>query len=305
MSAFTFKPATKKKAKLRLALIGPSGSGKTLSALKIASGLGTRIAVIDTERGSASLYSDQVPFDSLELETFAPTTYVQAIKAAEAAGFDVIVIDSLSHAWMGKDGALEQVDNASRRSKTANSFTSWRDVTPQHNAMVDAIIQCKAHVIVTMRTKTEYVLEDVGGKKVPKRVGMAPIQRDGLEYEFTVVGELDGEHFLSISKTRCPALAGKSIHNPGTDLAAELLKWLDKGVDAAPVEAKPQPAPVDPKLDGWVADMLLAFEQAPDPKGYADLRADLERRKPELSRESFQKLAQASLAAKARLGVQP
>lgn len=153
---FAFKPAIKYGSKLRLAFVGPAGSGKTYSSLSVATGLGGKIAVIDTERGSASKYADLFSFDVLELESFAPETYVKALKAAEAAGYDVIVVDSLSHAWIGKDGALQLVDDYARREK-GNSFGAWRHVTPKHNAMVDALTTCKAHLIVTMRSKTEWV----------------------------------------------------------------------------------------------------------------------------------------------------
>lgn len=233
-----FTKASKKQAKLRLAAIGPSGSGKTYTSLKIASHLGKKIAVIDSERGSASKYAGIFEFDVLELDSFSPRTYVEAIHAAEEAGYDVVVIDSLSHAWMGKGGALEQVDNASKRG--GNSYTAWRDVTPQHNALVDAIIGCKAHVLVTMRAKTEYVLEeDSRGKKVPKKVGMAAIQREGLEYEFDVVGDMriEGNEFV-VSKTRCPAMTGQVFQQPGKDVADILKAWLTDGAELPPAPEK-------------------------------------------------------------------
>lgn len=221
-----FKPATKKEARLRMAFVGPAGSGKTYSSLAIAKELGDKIAVIDTERGSASKYADHFGFDVLELQTFSPAQYVEAIKAASDAGYDVLVIDSLSHAWMGKDGALEQVDAASARSRSANTYFAWREVTPEHNRMVDAILGSSCHVIVTMRAKTEYVIEEVKGKQVPRKIGMAPIQRDGLEYEFDVVGDLDHNNLYVISKTRCSDLQGKTFHRPGPELAGLLKEWL-------------------------------------------------------------------------------
>lgn len=234
MTNLSFTKATKTQSRLRLALVGPSGSGKTYTALTIAQHLGKRVAVIDTERGSASKYADIFTFDVLNLDTFSPLTYVDAIKAAEAAGYDVLVIDSLSHAWMGKEGALEQVDNAAKRSSSHNSYTAWRDVTPMHNALIDAMLQSRCHIIGTMRSKTEYVIEeDERGKKVPRKVGMAPVQRDGLEYEFDVVGDMDLENNFLVSKTRCPALTGKVIKKPGKPLADTLAAWLSDG-------AKPQ-----------------------------------------------------------------
>jgi hypothetical protein len=232
-----FTKATKHQARLRMALIGPSGSGKTYSALAIASGIGKRVAVIDTERGSASKYAGIFEFDTLELDVFAPQTYVQAIQAADAAGYDVLVIDSLSHAWFGKDGALEQVDKAAKRSNSQNSFTAWREVTPHHNAMIDAILQCRCHVIVTMRAKTEYVMEtNEKGKSVPRKVGLAPVQRDGLEYEFDIVADMNLENDMVVSKSRCPAMSGQVINKPGKNVADILMAWL---TDGEPEQPKP------------------------------------------------------------------
>jgi hypothetical protein len=237
---FTFRTATKFEAKLKLAFIGPAGSGKTYSALSVGCALarltGTKVAVIDTERGSASLYADLFAFDVLELESHSPRAYVEAIKAAEAAGYGVIVVDSLSHAWTGKDGALEQVDKFARREQ-GNSFGAWRHVTPMHNEMVDAVVSSTSHLIATMRVKTEYVLEsNAKGKQVPRKVGLAPIQRDGLEYEFSVVGDLDQDNVFAVTKTRCHLLNGAIIEKPGAQLAETLVGWL-RG------EARPAPPP--------------------------------------------------------------
>jgi hypothetical protein len=222
-----FKQAVKSESKLRFALVGPSGSGKTFSALGIATGLGGRIAVVDTERGSASKYAGDFIFDVLELESHHPQNYIEAIRAAEEERYDVIVIDSLSHAWTGKDGALDLVDKAMKKGQTGNSFAAWRDITPLHNALVDAILCARLHVIVTMRAKTEYVVEeDSRGKKVPKKVGLAPVQREGVEYEFDVVGDINLDHELVVSKTRCSLLTGKIIAKPGAPLGTLLKGWL-------------------------------------------------------------------------------
>lgn len=225
-----FKKATKLQLKLRLALLGPTGSGKTFTALRIAKGLGGKIAVIDTERRSASKYSGEFDFDVLELESFSADKYVEAIKAAEAEGYDVLVIDSLSHAWMGKDGSLETVDKIAKRSQTGNSFVAWRDVTPMHNTLVDTILSARMHVIVTMRVKMEYVLEeDSRGKKTPRKIGLQPQQRDGVEYEFDVIADIDQEHNFIVSKTRCRALDGLVVKNAGEDVADRLKAWLSDG----------------------------------------------------------------------------
>lgn len=240
-----FVKAKKSQAKLRLALAGPSGSGKTWTSLAIASGLGSKIAVIDTERGSASLYADTHEFDVLELDSFSPDKFIDAIHCAESAGYETIIIDSLSHAWMGKDGALEMVDNEQKKARSGNSFTAWRNVTPRHNALVDAIIGSKCHIISTLRTKTEWVMEDDGrGKKVPRKVGLDYVQRANLEYEYTIVGDLDHEHNLVISKTRYPDLADKVVSRPGKILGEQLREWLNSGEAAIAKESEPSPVTI-------------------------------------------------------------
>lgn len=234
----SFQKATKKKSKARVALLGPSGAGKTFSALAIGKHLGKKIAVIDTERGSASKYADDVAvFDVCELETFEPQKYVDKLKEAAAEGYDVVIVDSLSHAWMGGGGILDQKDK-----KGGNGFDAWRTLTPQHNALVEAILAYPGHVIATMRSKMEYVQEkDAKGKTTIRKVGMAPIQREGMEYEFDVIGELDVDHTLHVTKSRCAALADQMIRKPGADLAAVLLAWLDQGVPAVVPPLAPPP----------------------------------------------------------------
>lgn len=246
--AVQFKKATKQAARLRMALIGPAGSGKTYTGLQLASLLGGPVAVIDSERGSASKYADLFAFDSLELESYHPQTYIDAIKAAEAGGYEVLLVDSLSHAWSGKEGALELVDRAAARSQSKNSFSAWREVTPLHNALVDAILGCRMHVIGTMRTKTEYVMEkDDRGKTAPKKIGLQPVQRDGLEYEFDVIGDMDIDNNLIVGKTRCPQLSGKVYKHPGKELADILRSWLGTGKAITPEQAA--------ELDGLIKEV--------------------------------------------------
>ena len=228
-----FTQARRTQRQLRFALIGPPGSGKTMSSLKIARGLvgpAGRIALIDTENHSASLYADTVDFDTLALTSFAPDQYVKAIHAAEDAGYDALVIDSLSHAWSGKDGALEQVDKRSARDPRGNSFTAWREVTPQHNTMVDALVRSRMHLLVTMRVKVDYVMEknERTGKMEPRKVGLAPVQREGLEYEFDVVADMS-DATLCVTKTRCSALHGATITRPDERVGRDLIQWLNAG----------------------------------------------------------------------------
>lgn len=233
-----FQHAVKHAAKLRLALIGPAGSGKTYTALAIATALanGKRVAVVDTEHGSAEKYADLFDFDTLTPDLFSPQVYIDAIHDAEQAGYGVIILDSLSHAWSGTGGALELVDRAAKRSSSGNSFGAWREVTPLHNAMVDAIVGAKLHVIATMRTKTEYVQDkDDKGKTVIRKMGLQPVQRDGLEYEFDVVADLDQDNTLIVGKTRCPPLSGGVYPKAGANVAGILLAWLS-GEPVAPTE---------------------------------------------------------------------
>ncbi len=225
-----FEKAVKSKLKLRLAIIGPSGSGKTFSSLLLASGLSKKIALLDTERGSAKKYADLFKFSVLEMENYHPDNFIEAIRSADDQKFDLLIIDSLSHAWNGHNGALELVDKAAARLKTTSSFAAWREVTPLHNRMIDAILRSDLHIIVTMRVKTEYSLEKTeSGKKMVRKVGLQPIQREGLEYEFDIVGDMDMTSTMVITKTRCPALQQSVIQKPGNELAKTILKWLNSG----------------------------------------------------------------------------
>jgi nucleoside-triphosphatase THEP1 len=245
MSAF--KKATKAQAKLRLGLIGPAGSGKTMTALRVAHGLGGRIAVIDTERGSASLYAGErgLAFDVLELETYEARHFIEAIADAEAAGYEVLIIDSLSHAWAGKGGILEFVDKAAKRSG-GGSFSGWRDATPLHNQLVDAILGAKMHIICTLRSKVEHVIEQVNGKTTVRKVGLQPVQRDGLEYEFTVVGDVNQDHELIVTKTRAAFLKDAIVREAGEELGKQLRAWLGSGDAPAPAPVRVEPRQQEP-----------------------------------------------------------
>lgn len=231
----SFKKATRTQKKLRCALLGPAGAGKTRTALEIAKGIGEKIALIDTEHGSASMYAHIVGFDALELMSFSPDRYIEAITAAEQAGYDVLVIDSLSHAWTGKGGILEFVD---RTKKNGNSFNAWGDATPLHNKLVERLLTCKLHLIVTMRTKMEFVQErdPQTGKTTIRKVGMQPVQRDGMEYEFDVICDIDQNHTLTVGKTRIDEIDGEIIEKAGEGFGRRLKGWLDGGA--------PAPAPV-------------------------------------------------------------
>lgn len=235
-----FQRAQRKKAKLRLALCGPSGGGKTYTSLLMAQGLGGPIAMIDTEQGSGELYADLTDYDVARLTPpFSPGKYIQAIQAAEQAGYNVLIIDSLSHAWAGQGGILEEVDK--RKAGQKNQFAAWRDVTPQHNSLVDAILQSGCHIIVTMRTKTAYDFEkDANGRLKPVKVGLAPVQRDGVEYEFTVVLDIEAEKHVATSSKDRTGLFDGHFFVPTVETGKQLKAWLEQGVDAP--QAQPQAA---------------------------------------------------------------
>jgi hypothetical protein len=213
-----------------LAIAGPSGSGKTYTALSIAASLGKKVALVDTEHGSASKYADLFHFDVMEMEPpFNPDRFGKAIIEAQTGGYDVIILDSLSHAWNGTGGLLELVDQFAMKYK-GNTFAGWKEGTPIYNKLIDTIVQTDIHVIATMRSKQDYVLETGDdGKQRPKKVGMAPIQRDGFEYEFDVFMEMDIDNIGRVIKSRCPDLTGRAFKLPGKDVAGILADWL-KGV---------------------------------------------------------------------------
>lgn len=248
-----FKKATKEKARLRVAIDGPAKSGKTYTALVLASAVierfGGRIALIDTERGSASKYANLFDFDVAELVDFHPDNFIKAIGAASQGNtYAVLVIDSLSHEWMGDRGILQLVDQA--QSKNRNQFAAWRVPSGLHTKLVDAMLQAPIHLIATMRSKTEYAQIREGGKTVVKKVGLKPVQRDGVEYEFDILVSMDNEHQATISGSRCPEMDGQSANKPAGDFFHPLLDWISEGDEPAP---KKQKQDVAPKSNGWPA----------------------------------------------------
>jgi KaiC/GvpD/RAD55 family RecA-like ATPase len=273
----TFAKATKKQAKLRLCLQGASGCGKTYTALSIATKLGEKVAVLDTEHGSASLYADAFAFDTCEvIGDYNPQRCIDTIADAAKAGYDVLVIDSLTHFWNGTGGFLELVDaevkRMAARGNKADSFAAWKNVTPVYNKLVQAILSAPLHVIVCVRAKQEYSKETENGRGVVKKMGMAPEMRDGFAYEMSIEGMLDSENNLSIGKTRCAALTGKVFHKAGKDLADILKTWLTDGAPVPmqnpPTIAGPNPDIARPVKTEWNADQL---------KEAGALRAEIEK----------------------------
>ncbi|MEN8317927.1 ATP-binding protein [Acinetobacter nosocomialis] len=223
---FSFTKAERKKAKLKLNLNGASGSGKTYSALVLASSLGKKIAVIDTENESASLYANEFNFDTLPLKPpYNPERFAGAIHAAHNMGYEVLIIDSASHEWIGTGGCLEINDEAAKRFK-GNTWSAWSETTPRHRKFIDAILQTDMHIITTTRAKTETVQGEKG--KVIK-LGMKAEQREGYEYELTV--SLD---MLHENKFAIPTKDRTKLFNPTGEVITKetgekLIAWLNDG----------------------------------------------------------------------------
>lgn len=228
-----FRKAERKQVKLKIGISAPSGAGKTYSALLMAYGIcgdWEKIAVIDTENGSAELYSNLGGYSVCPINPpFTPAKYREAIKSAEMEGFQVLIIDSLSHAWSGEGGLLDMQDKATKASKSGNSYVAWREVTPEHNKLVDAILQSPMDIIVTTRAKAEYVVTDDNGKKGYKKIGLAPVFRDGLEYELTVFFDMTQEHIATASKDRTGIFDTKSFI-PTVETGKLMDEWRKSGM---------------------------------------------------------------------------
>jgi hypothetical protein len=256
MAQMQFMKATRKRAKLRVLIASPAGGGKTTAALNISSGLGGKTAVIDTERGSASLYSDSFEFDTLELQPpFSPERFIEAIRAAESAGYDNLIIDSATHEWDGSGGCLEINEMLAQSKYRGNTWSAWSETTPRHRAFIDAMLQSNMHVIITARSKTETVQ---GEDKKVRKLGMKIEQRAGLEYEASLVFELDHEsHFAVATKDRTRMFGTPSHITEET--GKKLLAWLESGAVVEPTEAE--------LLAKKREDISLRFAQALNPGG--------------------------------------
>lgn len=275
--------AERKKAKLRLGIAAPSGAGKTYSALLLAFGLGGKIGLIDTEHGSGDLYAHLGEYDVIAIEApYTTQKYVQAIKTFEQAGYSTIIIDSLTHAWAGEGGLLDKQGKMADRG--TNSFAAWRTITPEHNALVDAMLKSPCHIISTMRSKQEYVLEtNDKGKQQPKKVGMAPVQREGMEYEFTVMLDVDMNHIANASKDRTSLFDG--LYFKITAATGETLKqWLETGTEAPTFDLNPMLQAISNAIDldvlktHFTSAMKLSGEQY-----HAQLTEAKDKRKAELT----------------------
>jgi len=223
------RKAQRKQAKIKLALQGTSGTGKTYSALLLASGMASwpQIAVIDTENHSADLYAHLGEYNVLQLsKPFSPERYIAAIETCEQAGMEVIIIDSITHEWEGSGGILDIHGNL-----PGNSFANWAKMTPRHNAFVQKLLESPCHIICTIRTKTDYILAEKNGKMVPEKVGLKGITRDGMDYEFTVVFDLDLKHNAIASKDRTGLFMDRPEKVISREHGIRILQWCNQGTD--------------------------------------------------------------------------
>lgn len=240
------RKASRKKAKIRLGLSSVSGGGKTVTALLIAYGMvgdWSKIAVIDTESESADLYANhKLPtgfvigeFNTCPLSSpFTPERYVEAIKACENAGIEVIIVDSITHEWDGKGGCLEIVDQLTQASTHKNSYIAWGKVTPRHHAFIDALLQSKCHIITTVRRKQDYEMtKGNDGKIKVEKAGLKEITREGFEYELTVNLELDHGHYATASKDRTGLFSGKPEFMPSDETGRMIMEWCESGADTS------------------------------------------------------------------------
>lgn len=242
----SFKKATRTQRPLRMAIYGPSNSGKTFTALTIARELvgpnGT-MALIDTERSSAAIYAldpntgKGFEFDTVSLTDYAHTDYIALIE--QAASYDLLIVDSLSHAWEGKGGILDMHNDVVQKQKgTKDTFGAWRNpkIRTAEESLWAAVLDFPGHIIVTMRAKTAYeISKDDRGRAKIEKLGLKPSQRSGLEFEFDVIAEMDKDHYLEVDKARDPEekLEGQRIQKPGIKFAQTLKAWLDSGSSPA------------------------------------------------------------------------
>lgn len=231
-----FEKATKAKAKARIAIFGPSGSGKTFSALRIATGLGGKIAVIDSERRSARKYSDRFSFDVCELNDRTIDGYCKAID--EAGDYGVLIIDSGSHAWQE---LLAEVESLAKAKYRGNTWSAWSEGTPKQHQFIDKILSFPGHIVMSMRSDTAWESEkdERTGKTRPVKIGLKPQQGKGIEYEFDLLIELSPEHVANITKDRTGKFQDKTIEKPGEDFGKELAAWLSDGAEPAKDDTPP------------------------------------------------------------------
>jgi nucleoside-triphosphatase THEP1 len=260
-----FTKAERTQLYLRCAVFGPSGSGKTMTALRMAKGIaekmGTPFAVIDTEARSASKYADRIPFEVDNLGQKTIDHYIASMNDAAKAGYKVLIIDSLSHAWRE---LTEEVDRITQASQSKNSVLSWGKVSPKQKRLVEAILNFPGHIIATMRSKTEWVIgEGKNGKTAPEKLGLAPEQGKGIEYEFDLLMEMNQAHQALVTKDRTGKFQDETIDKPGEDFGVALYDWLMSGVE---VKLKTETLPVQQVISKPVKSTASSSKDNPSLK---------------------------------------
>ena len=263
--------ASRKKASIKMSLQGPSGSGKTYSSLLLAYGLcndWSKIAVIDSENHSSELYSHLGDYNVLQLSApYTPEKYIQAIEACGQAGMQVIIIDSISHEW---EYILE-----AHASLPGNSFTNWQKIGLRHKVFIQAILGSKAHIIATTRTKQDYVLNERNGKMVPEKVGLKAVQREGLDYEFTLVFDLNMKNSATASKDRTGLFFGKQEQRLTIDVGKSIYNWCNAGSEIVPTDIS-----ANIHSCKTIDDLLELYNEHPKYKEV--LKPEFEKRKREI-----------------------
>lgn len=274
-----FKKAVRKRTMLKLAIVGPSGTGKTMSALRLATGFGAKkIGVIDCENGSASLYADRWNFEVLDMvPPFTTEKYISAIQDAEKAGIDFLIMDSISHAWAGTGGLMEQKDALDKSGK-GSGYTNWGPITKKHEAFKSAFLQANMHIVCTMRSKQDYILVEEKGKQVPKKVGMAAIQRDGMEYEFTTFFELNYNNEAEATKDRT-SIFNKEAHQISEETGKKFRAWLDQVPEEVPASTAVKPEATPNNIDKKDPDQE-AYDKMEGPSDEGSIVDDLPKKPP-------------------------
>lgn len=271
--------ASRSSSKIKLSIAGASGSGKTYSALSLAYGMCNdfnKVCVIDTENYSASLYSHLGEFNIINITApFNPEKYIEAIQLCEQSNIEVIIIDSITQEWNGKGGCLELHESETSKMRVPNSFTAWASITPRHQKFIDGIVNSSCHIISTVRSKTDYVLTERNGRQVPQKVGMAPITRDGFDYEVTIAFDIDQQHKAFCSKDRTGMFQDQQPFIITPDTGIKILQWCNSGT---PITAENITIRInDCKSIGELLQLYKAYPQFKD-----SLKPEFELRKKQI-----------------------
>ncbi len=256
--------ASRKRARIKMALQGPSGSGKTMGALLVAFGLcnnWSKIVVIDTENHSAELYAHLGPYNVVNIGSpYNPEKYIAAINLCEQSGMEVIIIDSISHEWEGSGGILDV-----HSSMAGNSFTNWGKLTPRHNAFIQAILQSKCHIIGTIRSKQDYVLNEKNGKIIPEKVGLKGVTRDGMDYEFTLVFDVDIKHNAVATKDRTGLFNDKPELRLLAETGNQIAAWCNSGLSVQEPSSTETDSSIIESINACVSikDLLDLYKHQP------------------------------------------